>query len=573
MSVTIDKIKERLSIVDVVSLYIKLDPNGTNFKARCPFHHEKTPSFFVSPDRGGYYCFGCNKKGDIFTFVQDFEGVDFRGALKILAEKAGVDIVNDSQDSDSTEVLYRIMKTAEDYFVKTIQKYPEVLKYLTDRGIKMETIERFKIGYVSNEWQSLYDYLKSKKFSDIDIERVGLIKKGDSGKYYDRFRGRIIFPINDSSGRVVAFTGRIYVDDGKSAKYLNSPETELFLKSKTLYGLDRAKFDIKRLDYAILVEGQTDLIMSHQAGFTNTIASSGTAITVDGLSILSRFSHNIMIAFDRDSAGISAARRAAAISAFALDMVVKIVVVPDGKDPADAIQTSVDLWKDAIRNAKDIIVFELEYIVSSKPESMWMKEIYANVFSYLAVFPREMKVDTYIRIITKYTGFSPDSVRNDFNTYLKSQANIDTHQSKDVKNNIQENTPKTRVSIEKKIYGLYLHLKNKDTLLAEKINQELVRILSKERFQDLERLSLAEQELLLFEIELKGESQAFEREVIELLLSLEEEQLQLQFLDTQKMLRRAESTGNTQDSEQLIIKCSEISKKINEIKNKRGSKL
>src|SRR3989344_5138874 len=244
MNSPVQKIKERLSIEEVVSSYIKLDRAGTNLRAKCPFHNEKTQSFFVSPNRGSYYCFGCGASGDIFTFVEEFEGLDFKGALKLLANKAGVPLEAYSKEmkeaENEKEKLYRVMEEATKFFENNLRDNKQI-----------------------------QEYLKSRDFTDNEIERAGLAKKPeDTNKaMYDRFRGRTMFPISDSSGRIVAFSGRIFEDDGKSAKYLNSPDTPIFQKSSILYGLDKAKQSIRKNDFSIVVEGQFDLILSHQAGF------------------------------------------------------------------------------------------------------------------------------------------------------------------------------------------------------------------------------------------------------------------------------------------------------------------
>ncbi len=279
MNSPVQQIKERLSIEEVVSSYIKLDRAGANLKARCPFHNEKTPSFFVSPDRGSYYCFGCGAKGDIFTFIEEFEGLDFKGALKILAERAGVPLVQYNKEKEGEkERLYKAMEEATKFFEKNLVENQEALKYLRERGLENKTIRDFRIGFVKNDWRELYSHLQMIGFTDIEIEKAGLAKKTEKGMY-DRFRGRIMFPISDSSGRIIAFSGRILEDDGKSAKYLNSPETPIFNKSSVLFGIDKAKDSIRKNNFSILVEGQMDLILSHQAGFKNTVASSGTAMT------------------------------------------------------------------------------------------------------------------------------------------------------------------------------------------------------------------------------------------------------------------------------------------------------
>ncbi|HQO70878.1 MAG TPA: DNA primase [Candidatus Paceibacterota bacterium] len=293
MNSSVQKIKERLSIVDVVSSYISLEKAGKNYKAKCPFHNEKTPSFFVSPDRGTYYCFGCNAKGDIFSFVEKFEGTDFLGALKILADRAGVDLEEyKNKNKDKTELYYEIMEEATIFFEDNLKAKLEARSYLLSRGLNDQSIEKFRIGFAPDSWSSLINHLKKKDFKTEDILAVGLIKKKDTpdqtqkeDHYYDRFRSRIMFPISDSAGRIIAFSGRIFgqSEDSKdgivNAKYLNSPETPLFNKSSVLFGLDKAKSSIRNLGYSIVVEGQMDLILSHQSGFTNTVAVSGTAFT------------------------------------------------------------------------------------------------------------------------------------------------------------------------------------------------------------------------------------------------------------------------------------------------------
>ncbi|MEI8249383.1 MAG: CHC2 zinc finger domain-containing protein [Candidatus Taylorbacteria bacterium] len=314
----VEQIKERIPIEDLIGSYVKLEKSGKSLKARCPFHNEKSPSFFVSPDRGGYYCFGCGAKGDIFSFVEQFEWLDFRGALKILAERAGVKLVFDQKADGERDRLFEVMELATTYFEEQLSKNKEASDYVTSRGITPQTQKEFRIGWAPEGWGNLHTFLKSKGYSDALLERAGLIKKREDSRsnnasalsaeensvstaqheetllssrgqgmkgvvrsdYYDRFRGRVMFPISDSSGRIVAFSGRILKDDGKSAKYLNSPDTPLFDKSQILYGLDKAKSEIRRLGYTILVEGQMDLVMSHQAGI-KTVLIPGDELIVE----------------------------------------------------------------------------------------------------------------------------------------------------------------------------------------------------------------------------------------------------------------------------------------------------
>ena len=287
MSSPVEQIKQRLSVVDVIQSYIKLDKAGANFKARCPFHSEKTASFFVSPARDIWHCFGCSRGGDIFAFVMEIEGVEFIEALKILAERAGIKLkMEDPRLRNERVRLLDLMKDAADFYRRELDKREEVLDYLHKRGLKTETIQSWHLGYAPQEsegWRNLYEYLLSKGYSDEEMEKTGMAIKADQRekRYYDRFRGRIMFPIFDFSGRVVGFSGRLYPEIEKEGvgKYINSPQTVLYDKSKILYGFDKAKTEIRKKDACVLVEGQMDVLMSHQAGVANSVAVSGTGLT------------------------------------------------------------------------------------------------------------------------------------------------------------------------------------------------------------------------------------------------------------------------------------------------------
>lgn len=271
----VQEIKDRLNIADVVSRYVKLEPAGKNLKGKSPFTTEKTPSFFVSPDKGLYHCFSTGKGGDIFTFVEEMEGLDFAGALRVLAEQAGVKLgAFNPEKKEEKDVLFDAVEKAAVFFENSLRSSPEALAYLLDRGVSKETIETFRIGYAPAGWRNLYEYL-SGVCTDKDLLTVGLVKSSE-GRIYDTFRDRIMFPICDSSGRPIAFSGRILHPDEKSAKYVNSPETPLFNKGSILFALDKAKNYIRKYDFTIMSEGQFDVIMLHQSGFRNTVGISGT---------------------------------------------------------------------------------------------------------------------------------------------------------------------------------------------------------------------------------------------------------------------------------------------------------
>lgn len=364
----IEEIKSRLDIVDVISSYIKLKRTGSNYKAICPFHSEKNPSFFVSPARQIWHCFGCGAGGGIFDFVMRIEGIEFGDALKILAQKAGVELKPKSPEWQKLKTerqrLYEILELATKFFEKQLEGKvgQKVVEYLKKRGISEESIKKWRIGWAPQSWDSLIKLLVSKGYKKEEIEKAGLAIKSGTENYYDRFRGRIIFPIFDLNSQVVGFGGRIFGKKEKEAevaKYINTPSTLLYDKGKILYGLDKAKLEIRRKDFCILVEGYTDVILAHQAGFENTVATSGTALGSYQLSILKRYTDNLYLAFDMDIAGDFATKRGidlAQIQGFNI----KVMVLPEGKDPADVISSDHKKFESVILEARSILDFYFE---------------------------------------------------------------------------------------------------------------------------------------------------------------------------------------------------------------------
>jgi len=368
MANQIEEIKARIDIVDLVSEYINLKQAGTNWRALCPFHNEKTSSFMVSRDKQIWHCFGCSEGGDIFSFVQKIEGLDFAGALKLLAKKAGVKLeFQDPQESNQRNRILDICQLAASFWHKILLESPQAEKarqYLKDRQLSDQTIEEFKIGYAPDAWETTVNFLKGRGFTENEIFLAGLTVKKDRGAgFYDRFRDRITFPINNISGSPVGFSARTMKKDEKEAKYINTPQTEIYNKSLILYNLDKAKVEIKKQQLAILVEGQMDAIASYQAGAQNVIASSGTALTADQITILKRYSDNLAIAFDTDAAGESASRRGIDI-ALAQEMNVKVITLPHGKDPDECIKKNPEDWFSAIKNAKSIIQYYFDQVTT-----------------------------------------------------------------------------------------------------------------------------------------------------------------------------------------------------------------
>lgn len=345
------EIKARLSIVDVLSGRVELKKAGRNFKACCPFHQEKTPSFIISTERQFAWCYGCQTGGDIFKIVQLLEGIEFKEALKLLAEQAGVELPRgmSGENKEKKDRLLEINGKTAELFVVELGKNKKALDYLVERGLKQETITEWQIGYAPDS----FDWLNKKLLEDSYLVRelaeagvVGL-KELAGEELYDRFRGRVMFPICDSRSRVVAFTGRI-LDSGEP-KYLNSPESPIFTKGAILFGLNKARDAIRKEKQVIIVEGQMDVIMCHQIGFTNVVASSGTALTETHLQMLKKITDKVIFAFDSDQAGIDSTRRALEL-AIRLDLTAEVINLNGFKDPDEAIQKDPQIFTEATNN-------------------------------------------------------------------------------------------------------------------------------------------------------------------------------------------------------------------------------
>ncbi len=425
MSDTVEKIKERLTIVDVVQPYVKLTRAGKYWKGLSPFTREKTPSFFVSPDRGLYHCFSTGKGGDMFTFVEEMERVDFKGALRILAEKAGVEIEREVPGArDERDQIYAALEAATVFYQDALRARPDVHEYLTKRGIEDATLAHFRVGYAPKDWRALKDHLLAKGIPEGALISAGLIKEPDSTetrvqsserRSYDRFRGRIMFPIFDVSGRVIAFSGRIFEDDPAhpQAKYINSPEGPLFDKSRALYGLHDAKSGIRTLGFSMLVEGQVDLILSHQLGYKNAVATSGTALTASHVEILKRYSDKILLAYDGDKAGVAATYRAAELL-FPAHMNVKAVALPPGVDPADQIRDNSDAFKNAVRTAEPVIDFFVEHIRRTVSDDRTRRiEVGNTVLPLVAKIDNALEQSHYVGRIASALAVPEDAVRTE----------------------------------------------------------------------------------------------------------------------------------------------------------------
>ena len=364
MSLETEEIKARLSIIDVLGEYIRLERAGANWRANCPFHNEKSPSFMVSEDKQIWHCFGCQKGGDVFGFVMEIEGLDFRGALELLAEKAGVELkktnpVQAAQKNKTLDILEMATKFYQAHLLQTASG-KKILEYLKDRGINDESIKNFRLGYAPNGWTNTLDFLIKNGFAEQEIAKTGLLvesQKSGGRRFYDRFRDRIMFPIADVNGKIVGYSARVAPGgDESQAKYVNTPETEVYHKSKILYGISRAKGEIRQQKSVLLVEGNMDVIAAHQAGIKNTVAVSGTALTEEHLNIIKRYTDNIKMCFDMDSAGEAATKKSLKLC-FEKEINAQVVRLPSGKDAADLVKNDPGALKVAVEGAQSAMEY------------------------------------------------------------------------------------------------------------------------------------------------------------------------------------------------------------------------
>jgi DNA primase len=361
----IDEIKQRVDIVDVVSQYAKLTKAGRTFRALCPFHTEKNPSFFVYPEQQSWHCFGaCNTGGDVFSFVMKKQGIDFGEALRQLAQRAGVTLPSRAErggEDRERQKLYEANEAAAQYFQSQLNAATakKAKAYLLKRGLSEKAIADFQLGYSPEKWEALKQHLIDSGYAEAELLSAGLIIEGEGGKTHDRFRNKLMFPIADARGRITGFGARVL--DESLPKYINSPQTPLFDKSSTLYGINLAKDAIRQQGLAVIVEGYLDVITAHQNGFQNVVASMGTSVTEKQVSILKRLSKNMALALDADAAGEEATLRAVSYEN-TLDAEVKVIIMPKGKDPDDVIKEDAKAWEGLVREALPIVDYTFNVV-------------------------------------------------------------------------------------------------------------------------------------------------------------------------------------------------------------------
>jgi len=429
MSQEIDTIKSKLNIIDLIGEYVQLQKAGNNWKACCPFHNEKTPSFSISEDKQVWHCFGCGKGGDAFGFIMEIEGLTFREALENLAQRTGVDLPKyDSRSQISSEEknkIWEILELSTRFYEKQLWEgrgKDTALRYLKDRGLNEETIREFRLGYAPGGWRNILQFLSSKNYTFKDILATGLIIKKDENSqnadnFYDRFRDRIMFPIANSTGKIIGYSARVAPGgDESQAKYINTPETEIYHKSSVLYGIDKAKMSAKENDWMLLVEGNMDVIASYQAGIKNTVAVSGTALTPEQLTIIKRYTKNVKMFFDMDEAGQKAAKRSAQL-AFEKELNVSIVAIDDGKDAADAVRDDAQEFLKIVNNATTAMEYFIKQSLQGKNRNNIedKKKIVAELAGLIKSFSNKIDKEYWIRNIAEKLDISEKVLFDEFN--------------------------------------------------------------------------------------------------------------------------------------------------------------
>lgn len=406
MADNIAQIKERIDLAELVREYVpELKKAGISWKARCPFHQEKTPSFVVSPDKGIWHCFGCGAGGDAFAFVQKTEGVEFVDALRLLAERTGVKLERrrPEETSERSHILDILRLSAAWYHQALLRsKSGEAARqYLAERQVSEKTRDEWQLGFAPDAWEELLKYLHSRGLRDQEIAKTGLIAANDRGGYYDRFRYRLLFPIANVHGAVVGFTARKLREEDMGGKYINTPETAVYRKSEILYGLSQAKASIRRADLAIVVEGNMDCLSSHQAGVVNVAAASGTALTPEQIRLLKRFTKNIVLAFDPDAAGQAALMRGLE-TAWQEDMLIKVAGLPSGLDPDNLIKKDVNEWRQIIAAALPFMDWLFEKIAGDNDltSAIGKKAVGRAFLPWIARIPDPIEQTHYLQLLS-----------------------------------------------------------------------------------------------------------------------------------------------------------------------------
>lgn len=557
---TVEKIKAKLSILEVVQPYVKLAKAGRYWRGLTPFGKEKTPSFYVNPERGSYYCFSTSQGGDHFTFIEKMEGVDFKGALKILAEKAGVEIEyagGGKRDTGKLDRLREAAREAESFFARHLAENSAAYAYATSRGLTPDTIKAWNLGFAPDGWRNLLEALGALGYAPKELATAGLVKEADEkpGTWYDRFRNRLMFPIRDAAGRTVAFTGRA-LDPNDQAKYLNSPETELFKKSDILFGMDRAKDAIRSRGFAILVEGQFDLLLLHQAGFQNTVALSGTALSDTHLSLIKRYADNLMLCLDADRAGLASSARSAH-AALRSGMRVKAVRLPAGKDPADIVAEGdhgAQAFAQLVKESQSIVEFFLAVLASAEQDDLkLLRQVEEVVLPLVAATQSSLERERLVEIVARALSTTPEAVRS---AVPKGSGSAPERRPASPKNALQDKTPKSSIKGRRDLI-LAAIASYPGTPLAERLTSEYTRIIGAPPPQ--ETLNGGVDERLLFEAGLAFGETPGEDAGDDLLKMFERSVLTESLHAATVELRRAEVVGDEAAIAEAANACKDLS--------------
>ena len=416
----INQVKEATDIITVINERLPLQRSGLNYRANCPFHGEKTPSFFVNETMQRYKCFGCGESGDVFTFLEKYESMTFAESLQYLADQAGITLEKQTRnpEDDQRDKLLAVLDLAKEYYHFLLEKHSagEVArKYLKERGITAESVKIFQIGFALDSWDGLITYLtKKKKYSITLLDEAGLVVKGKGGRYYDRFRNRVVFPLTNHRGQIVGFSGRTLEKNPESAKYINSPETKLYHKSELLFGYSQLRQAIREQQSVIVTEGELDVISSAQAHVNNVVGLKGSALTEQQAKLLERVASKVILALDTDKAGIEATKRAIGVSANR-SYELRVVILPEGKDPDQLAQNKPDVWRKTVKESVSVTDFFLtvlqkQYDVST-PEGK--REVMKEITPVLQSIDHAVEQDFYIKKVSKVLGVRESVVRED----------------------------------------------------------------------------------------------------------------------------------------------------------------
>ena len=562
---TVDTIKDRLSIVDVVGTYVKLEKAGANLKGLCPFHNEKSPSFFVSPARNSFYCFGCGAKGDIFSFVEQFESVDFMGALKVLADRAGVELVKElPQTKSERERVLKALESASLFYHKELSGNTGAREYLTKRGVSVATIKNWRLGYAPAEWRALYTYLTGRGFTAQELLKAGLVKQAEGGSgFYDVFRSRIMFPISDLSGRIIAFSGRIFPEEKDTAKYLNSPETMVFNKSGVLYGYDKAKLNIRNQNVAVLVEGQMDLILSHQEGVNNVVATSGTAFTERHAAALKRFAEQLVICFDGDSAGINASLRAAAL-ALSQGLDVKVAYLPDGKDPADLVIENKALYLECLTNAEHVVLFALRSVMKKTTDIREIgKLVVAEVLPFIKSITSTVDQAHFLRAVAGQAGLREEALWEEFKKVIPAyqMAAVSPQNTGGAIGAMPQRTLESQLF--GMLYALETGMLQSPPELVVSVGQRLRSILGDSTFEKIKQIhDPNRQDLILYTEVTYGSLQKLQTDLEEFIRRYEEENIKKAYIVALQSLTQAEAQHEESKIKELLALCKSLSDQL-----------